>query len=486
MATGRDDSMSVPSFAEVLRTPVFLPVFAVATLSTWGDYIARITVAAVVFSWTGSAIATAATFAVSLVPSVLGRALLSPICDRVPPRVCLVGSHLIRAVLVGVLIGVVATTQSLWLVLSLVAVIEFVGGPAVTASQMLLTDIFPDRRLYSRAFGVSTLAAQVNQAIGLAIGGAFVSLLGDAKALLLDLLTFIIGAVILMVVKPPKSAVKAEDAPLLSMVADLRQGWRQIRSSRVLMSMLGLSLASGLAIAAPEAVALPYAAQHSPSPTWGGLLMAAPILGAVAGLLLISRLPAERQSSLVLRLALLTPLPLVATIFEPPLPVVWVAWFVCGALQCYMLPLQATFTLLVPTAMRGRVFGLAGALSVGVTGACFLFAGWISERTTPAASVGICAVVTLGILVLLAARWPKDELAGSVEATFTDGEDAEGAQAPASPATPVAPAAPGAPSAIEQGAPVQVAFLPSPDVVEEATPQTVPATRRSGERPTGG
>ena len=57
----------------------------------------------------------------------------------------------------------------------------------MTASQMLLTDIFPDRRLYARAFGLSTLAAQINQAIGLAIGGAVVGLMGDTKALLLDL-----------------------------------------------------------------------------------------------------------------------------------------------------------------------------------------------------------------------------------------------------------------------------------------------------------
>jgi MFS family permease len=419
MATGRDDSITVPSFAEVLRAPVFLPVFVVATLSTWGDYIARITVAAVVFSWTGSALATAATFAVSLVPSVLGRALLSPLCDRMPPRVCLVATHLIRAALVGVLILVVATTRSLWMVLSLVALLEFVGGPAVTASQMLLTDIFPDRRLYARAFGLTTLAAQVNQAIGLAIGGAVVGLIGDTKTLLLDLATFLVGALILIVVRPPKSLVKLDDTPLSSLLGDLVQGWRQIRSSRVLTYMLWLSLASALAIAAPEAVALPYAAQHSPTQTWGGLLMAAPILGAVVGLLVIGRLPAERQSALVMRLALLTPLPLLVTVFEPPLPVVWAAWFACGALQSYMLPLQAAFTLLVPTGMRGRVFGLAGALSVGVTGACFLAAGWVSEHTTPAASVGICAVVTLGVLVLLAARWPKDELAGSVEATFT-------------------------------------------------------------------
>jgi MFS family permease len=452
MATGRDDSITVPSFAEVLRAPVFLPVFIVATLSTWGDYIARITVAAVVYSWTGSALATAATFAVSLVPSILGRALLSPLCDRMPPRVCLVATHLIRAALVGVLILVVATTRSLWMVLSLVALLEFVGGPAVTASQMLLTDIFPDRRLYARAFGLTTLAAQVNQAIGLAIGGAVVGVIGDTKTLLLDLATFLVGALILIVVRPPKSLVKLDDTPLSSLLGDLVQGWRQIRSSRVLTYMLWLSLASALAIAAPEAVALPYAAQHSPTQTWGGLLMAAPILGAVVGLLVIGRLPAERQSALVMRLALLTPLPLLVTVFEPPLPVVWAAWFACGALQSYMLPLQAAFTLLVPTGMRGRVFGLAGALSVGVTGACFLAAGWVSEHTTPAASVGICAVVTLGVLVLLAARWPKDELAGSVEATFTPAHSGD----------------------------EEEAVLVELDAVEDPTPLGVPDTGRSG------
>jgi hypothetical protein len=117
------------------------------------------------------------------------------------------------------------------------------------------------------------------------------------------------------------------------------------------------------------------------------------------------------------------PLPLLVTVFEPSLVVVWLAWFVCGALQSYMLPLQSAFTLLVPTEMRGRVYGLAGALSVGVTGVCFLVAGWISEHTSPPAAVGVCAVVTIGILVLVAARWPRDEVAGSIEATFQPEQD---------------------------------------------------------------
>jgi MFS family permease len=422
MVRGRGGAVVVPSYGVVLRTPSFLPIFLASTLSTWGDYIARVTIASVVFAWTGSAIATAATFAVSLVPSILGRALLGPLCDRFPPRLTLVGTHLLRAVMVGLLMLTVTSTESVPLVLALVFLLEFVGGPAVTAAQMLLTDVFADRRVYSRAFGLTTLATQINQAIGLAVGGAVVAGLGDAKALLLDLCTFLVGAALLALVRIRSRTAVSSDA---SFLRDLTSGFREIRRNRVLSSLLWLSLASALAIAAPEAVAIPYASNHSGSASWGGTLMAAPILGAVAGLLLIGRFPAERQSALIMRLALVMPLPLLVTIVEPPLPLVWLAWFACGALQCYMLPLQAAFTLLVPTAMRGRVFGLAGALSVGVTGVCFLVAGWVSEHTSPAAAVGICAVVALGMLVLIAARWPREEVTGSIEATFSDDPEGE-------------------------------------------------------------
>jgi MFS family permease len=411
----------VPSYAEVLRTPAYLQVFLAATFSTWGDYIARVAAAAIVFSWTGSAVATAATFAVSLIPTILGRGLLGPLCDRFPAKATMVVTHFVRAVIVGLLILTVATTRSVALVLVLVFLLEFVGGPAITASQMILTEVFAhDRRLYAKGLGLGILAGQINQAIGLAVGGVIVSSLGHLPTLALDAAAFVIGALLLMTVRlrpvPPVASS--------NFFRDLAGGWRQIQGDRVLTRLLLLSLTATLAISAPEAVALPYAdaATHNESSSWGGLLMAAPILGTVLGLVLIGRLPAERQSANIMRLALLMPLPLLVTIFQPPLWVVWLAWFACGALQAFMLPLQAAFTLLVPTALRGRVFGLAGAVSVGVSGVSFLLAGWISEHTSPAASVGICAVVTLGILILLAARWPKDEVAGSIEATFAEPE----------------------------------------------------------------
>ena len=58
----------------------------------WGDYIARVTIAAVVFERTRSPLATATTLAVSFVPTFFGRSLLGPVVDRFPYKWVLIWS----------------------------------------------------------------------------------------------------------------------------------------------------------------------------------------------------------------------------------------------------------------------------------------------------------------------------------------------------------------------------------------------------------
>src|SRR5450756_1251641 len=90
------DSVAMPSYSEVFRTRGYLAIFLAAALSTWGDYLARLTVAAFVFEQTGSPFAAAATFAVSLLPTIFGRSLLAPIADRIPYKYVLIALSLIH------------------------------------------------------------------------------------------------------------------------------------------------------------------------------------------------------------------------------------------------------------------------------------------------------------------------------------------------------------------------------------------------------
>lgn len=410
----------MPSYAEVFQTRGYLAIFLATALSTWGDYLARVTVAVFVFEQTGSAFAAAATFAVSLLPSIFGRSLLAPIADRIPYKYVLIAAHLTRAVLVGGLILAVGTHGNLWVLLALLFLIELVGGPAIASGQILMTDLFSDRRHYARAMGLGAMSEQVNQAIGLGLGGLVVALVGTVNALWFDLATFLVSALVITMVVRVRAIRGTPSAGIVGFFRDIGEGAGYLFRHRVLVYLLVLSLCSVWAIAAPEAVAIAYADAKDPtgSARLGGLLMAAPILGAVAGLVMVGRWQPERQNSRIIVMALMMPLPLVGTVFAPPVLITWLLWFGCGVLQAFMLPLQSTFSLVVPDRMRGRVFGLAGALSVAATGVAFLVAGYVAERTSPATAVAICAVISLVAIVVLAVRWPRVALREAVDTAY--------------------------------------------------------------------
>ena len=424
---------AMPSYSEVFRTRGYLAIFLAAALSTWGDYLARLTVAAFVFVQTGSPFAAAATFAVSLLPTIFGRSLLAPIADRIPYKYVLVASHLLRAVLVGGLILAVsdhgadvaspptgAPAVSLWLLFTLLFLIELAGGPASASSQILMTDLFSDRRLYARALGLSTMSEHVNQAIGLGLGGVVVAWVGTGGALWFDLATFLLSALVITLVVRVQAIRGKPSAGIVGFFRDIGDGAVYLFRHPVLVYLLALSLCSVWAMAAPEAVAIAYAAAKDPSGSTrlGGLLMAAPILGAVAGLVMVGRWQPERQNPRIIVMALLMPLPLVVTVFAPTVPIAWLLWFGCGVLQAFMLPLQSTFSLVIPDEMRGRVFGLAGALSVAATGVAFLVAGYLAELTSPAWAVAICALGSLVGIIVVAFRWPRAALRAAVDTAY--------------------------------------------------------------------
>src|SRR5215218_7680538 len=166
----------------------------------WGDYIARVTIAAVVFERTRSPLATATTLAVSLVPTFFGRSLVGPVVDRFPYKWVLIWSHLLRAACVLLLMTLVFTSSALWLLFVVLFVLELVGGASTASSMVLLTDLFDDRYFYARAVGLGAISEQFNQAIGLAVGGALVALVGPETGLLFDLLSFVIAAMVILFV----------------------------------------------------------------------------------------------------------------------------------------------------------------------------------------------------------------------------------------------------------------------------------------------
>ncbi|MDC5698378.1 MFS transporter [Intrasporangium calvum] len=410
-ASGRD-----VSYAELLRVPRYLPVFLAGALSMWGDYVARVTIAAVVFERTRSPLATATTLAISFVPTFLGRSLLGPVVDRFRYKHVLVASHAARAVCVLVLLWLVTTAAPLVSIFTALFVLELIGGAASASSLVLITDLFEhDRPLYSRAVALSAMSEQLNQALGLALGGGLVALVGPQVGLLIDLGTFLVAAIVILVVVQLRPVRGDRGKGVRGFVRDLGAASADLARHPVLARLISLSAVASLGIAAPEALAIPIAGDNG----WGGVLMATPIVGAVVGIIMIGRLDVVRQNSSIMPLALAMPLPLLATALEPPLTVIVVLFFVSGLLQAFMVPLQATFALATAPEMRGRIFSLAGSISVLAAGASYLGAGWVAQATKdPHLAVTICAALCLALIGLLGLRWPHQHVTATVERAY--------------------------------------------------------------------
>jgi hypothetical protein len=68
--------------------------------------------------------------------------------------------------------------------------------------------------------------------------------------------------------------------------------------------------------------------------------------------------------------------------------------------------------------MRGRIFSLAGSISVAAAGASYLGAGWVGTHTDPYTGVAISAAVCFGLILVLGLSWPHKHVSATVERAY--------------------------------------------------------------------
>src|SRR5581483_3595628 len=179
----------------------------------------------------------------------------------------------------------------------------------------------------------------------------------------------------------------------LAAIGLLRQD-RRLAGLTALVWMYGFYLA-------PAALAAPYAHQVGAGEAAVGILTAADLPGAMAGTLLLARIPPAFRQRLMAPFALLTGLPLLAAAAAPPLPVMIALCAASGFFASYVTLAQVAFTRLVPDVLRARALGVAAAGLQSAQGLGVLMAGVIAEIVPPSASIAVCAATGLAGAALI-------------------------------------------------------------------------------------
>ena len=142
-----DDDAAAVTFGALFRNRDFAVLYFASAQSLLGDQLARVALAILVFTRTGSGLATAATYALTFLPAVIGGLLLSGLADSRPRRGLMVICDLVRAGLFA-LMAIPGIPLPLLCVLLVVAVLA--GSPYSAAEPAVVADIFTGAALSGR------------------------------------------------------------------------------------------------------------------------------------------------------------------------------------------------------------------------------------------------------------------------------------------------------------------------------------------------
>jgi DHA3 family macrolide efflux protein-like MFS transporter len=210
-------------------------------VSLFGDRVHQMALAATVYTFTGSALATAFVFVAATLPNLLFSPIAGTLVDRWDHREVLVVSDILRAA--TVLLIPIAATVNILLVYPLVFVVTTISIFFRPARVAILPRIVREDELLT---GNSALwvGETIVDVIGFPLAGLFVALLANnlAVAFWLDSATYLGSALLLstiaarpMPAPDPRQAAADADLPT-GFRAELAAGWRFLRTEPVLLA----------------------------------------------------------------------------------------------------------------------------------------------------------------------------------------------------------------------------------------------------------
>jgi MFS family permease len=405
-AQARDDAETgVPerpaTFREVFAVREFRPLFGTYLLSTAGDELARVALTVLVYQRTGSPLLSALTFAIGHLPWLLGGPVLSTLADRLPRHRVLITADAARCVL---LLVMAIPGMPLAVLLGLLFLVSLCTPPFESARSALMADVLEGDR-YAVATSLTNITLQLAQVVGFLVAGALVAVLNPSAALLIDAATFAVSALWLARGLQRRPApLAASGAEPRSLWHDTGEGLRLIGRTPRLLAIVSLLWVGTLFGYAWEGIATPLTDELGEGATGLGILLAANPLGVTVGGLVLARLlPPALRERLVAPLVTLSLAPLlvggiVTFLAGPgtvPFAVLVVLLFLSGVGSSWVIPLNVSFVQAVPSAFRGRAFGVAVSGLYGVQGLGALGAGLMAEGLRPTAVVALCGMMGL-------------------------------------------------------------------------------------------
>lgn len=378
------------------RAPLYA-LYTADAISLVGNTVAQLAIPWYVLVTTGSASLTGLAVFFNFLPIVLAGFFGGVVVDRLGFRTTSVVADLASAAAVAAIPLLHATVGiELWQLMALVFLGALLDAPGSTARAALFPDAVALAEVgMERATGIRGAIQQSSLLVGGPLGGVLVAVLSPTAALWLDAGSFLVSAALVAFVVPRARRTTDEAEAPRRYFAELAEGMRFIWNQRVIRAIVLTVLVTNLLDAPFPVLMSVFAREEFGSAadlgvmygTFGGAALA----GALAFSAVGHRLP--RRRTFVCCFALF-PVVYLTMATLPSLPVALAALAFVGFAAGPINPLLATIQFeLVPTHLRGRVFGATRAGAWAAIPLGVLLGGVVVEAAGVAATflgIGIC------------------------------------------------------------------------------------------------
>ena len=439
MSDERNAHEGPATFREVFAPSEFRAIYASGALTWFGDYLTKAAVSILVYQQSKSVALSAAAFAMSYLPWLIGGPLLTTLAERYSYRTVMVVCDLTRMSLISlVAIPGLVPTQLIPVVLFASAL---ANPPSQAARSALIPFILTGDRLVV-GLGLITSTGQAAQFTGY-LAGAAISIINPHLALFLNTLTFALSAVLIRfgVRQRPSAMTTAHRSHLLRETAE---GFRIVFGTPVLRAIAIMVFASMLFAIVPEGLAAAWANERADGGNAHlaqGMIMAASPIGFILGGVVIGRaVRPDRRRSLIRLFAVMAPLALVPALLDPSPSVVALLTAITGFAVAGLMPVaNGLFVQALPQGFRARAFGVMGTGVQVMQGVAVLLTGLLANRFPIPLTVGLWSLAGACLMLVAALNWPTSDRFEAAIAAARGGAPDNGSEPtvgePAGPAT---------------------------------------------------
>ena len=279
--------------------------------------------------------------------------------------------------------------------------------PAIAAA---VPDIVPEKSV-DAANGMLQSSMQIAMLLGQTIGGVVYQILGAPVVMLIDGVTYLFSALSESFITIPQKKREAEEtwsAAFQKFKSDTWEGVRHVQGAEGLKELF-LVIALINFFTAPFGVLLPFFVEDTlgSTPAWFGYIIGGMAVGSIIGSIaagVLSIAPKDKGKVVIVALSLLAAGFVAFAYSSGPVVALFILAVVGVCSGIVGVLITSVIQLSTPTEIRGRVFGLLGTLSAGLTPISLGLAGVIADlldRDIPLIYMvsGLCLLALMPMMI---------------------------------------------------------------------------------------